>query len=108
MSATNELEMQDVISEALEMSYGQSHAAETIAERLDAAGYTKPRVITTEEELDELPVGSVVLSMVYVRQQGWPVAFQRWDSGDWHRGGRSSFTHPDNFLPATVLWEPKP
>lgn len=32
-----------------------------VADMLLAAGYRKPRVVTTAEELDALPVGSVVL-----------------------------------------------
>ena len=69
-----------------------------------AAGYRKPQQVTTAEELDALPVGSVVLSDPYRHHShGYPVAFQRWDTGNWHRGGRSSDTHPDYILPATVL-----
>ena len=66
----------------------------------------KPRTITTTEELDTLPVGSVVLSDKYLTHSDqWRVAFQRWNDGLWHRGGRLGDTHPDNFLPATVLHE---
>lgn len=42
-------------------SLSQGHA-EHLADALTRAGYTKPRVVTTVEELDALPVGSVVLS----------------------------------------------
>lgn len=83
------------------------HAAEDVL----TAGYRKPKPVTTAEELDSLPAGSVVLSDPYRYMVhggadcGWPVAFQRWDDGMWHRGARSGSTHPDNFLPATVLHE---
>lgn len=64
----------------------------------------RPRQVTTVEELNALPVGSVVLSDAYRHSiEDWPVSFQRWGDGDWHRGARSGDTHPDNFLPATVL-----
>jgi len=74
-----------------------------------AAGYRKPRTITTVDELDALPNGTVVLSESYRSGiDGTAVSFQRWYDGDWHRGARSGSTHPDNFLPATVLHEPEP
>ncbi len=66
-----------------------------------------PRTITTAEELDALPYGSVVLSAVYIAHHGQAISFQRWEDGLWHRGARSSHTHPDNFLPVTVLHEPE-
>ncbi|UYL88331.1 hypothetical protein SEA_EVEPICKLES_44 [Arthrobacter phage EvePickles] len=87
--------------------------APSAADKVLAAGYRKPRIITTTEELDSLPVGSVVLSDAYRYMVhggadcGWPIAFQRWDDKLWHRGARSGDTHPDNFLPATVLHEPE-
>lgn len=60
--------------------------------------------VATEEELDALPVGTVVLSdEVKHHEGGWAIAYQRWQDGDWHRGARSGSTHPDNFLPVTVL-----
>ena len=77
-------------------------------ERILAAGYRKPRTITTAEELDALLNGSVVLSTQYTGQSGQQISFQRWYDGDWHRGARSASTHPDNFLPVVVLYEPEP
>lgn len=65
----------------------------------------KPGRVTTEDELDVLPVGSVVLSDGKSFRGGFRMAFQRWDDGLWHRGARAGSTHPDNFLPATVLHE---
>jgi hypothetical protein len=76
-------------------------------ERILAAGYSKPRTITTVDELDALPNGSVVLSQVYRHYlNGMDISFQRWEDGLWHRGARSTDTHPDNFLPVTVIHEP--
>jgi hypothetical protein len=77
-----------------------------LAAAILAAGYRKPRTITTEAELDALPNGSVVLSEVYTAHHGQAISFQRWEDGLWHRGARSGSTHPDNFLPVTVLYEP--
>lgn len=100
--------------------YGSSHERHCGLEYLDdltkplaRAGYTRPRTVSTVEELDALPEGTVVLSDAYRYMMhggadcGWPVSFQKWPDGDWHRGARSSDTHPDNFLPASVLYEPE-
>ena len=83
------------------------HQARLKAEEvLEAA---KPRTITTAEGLDALPNGTVVLSESYHSDvDGTAVSFQRWYDGDWHRGGRSGSTHPDNFLPVKVLHAPEP
>ena len=67
-------------------------------------------VVNNVEELNKLPVGAVVLSEGYMaRQEGeeYPGVFQKLYTGDWHRGGRSSDTHPDYFLPARVLYLPE-
>jgi hypothetical protein len=104
-------ELQDLVGDAAERDDDDwfMDAANAIL----AAGYRKPRTVTTVAELDALPVGSVVLSDTYRYMVhgggdvGWPITFQRWDSGLWYRGGRSSDTHPDNFLPATVLYSPE-
>lgn len=76
-------------------------------ERILAAGFRRPRMVTTEAELDALPPWSVVLSTSYTSQGDHRISFQRWEDGDWHRGARCGSTHPDNFLPATVLHEPE-
>lgn len=90
--------------EVARKAQGQVEHYKTMAEHALAAGYRKPCQVTTEEELDALPPGSVVLSLSYLGQpSGQRISFQRWADGDWHRGARSGSTHPDNFLPATVL-----
>jgi hypothetical protein len=76
---------------------------DTAIDVLLAAGYRKPQQVATAEELDALPPGSVVLSASYMSQNDQRISFQRWDDGDWHRGARCGSTHPDNFLPVTVL-----
>ncbi|MGP9033657.1 hypothetical protein ACT17S_11365 [Glutamicibacter mysorens] len=66
--------------------------------------------VNSVEELDALPVGTVVLSTAYVAKQDgyeYPCAFQKLYTGEWHRGGRLSDTHPDYFLPARVLCHPE-
>ncbi|EMQ98366.1 hypothetical protein [Paeniglutamicibacter gangotriensis] len=62
--------------------------------------------ITTVEELDALPVGSVVLSDVYRYSLTYPnytVSFQKLYDDSWHRGGRASDTHPSVIIPARVI-----
>lgn len=70
------------------------------ADAILAAGYRKPRTITTAEELDALPEWSVVRS-----EQGTP-----WEkcAGFWAET-LGTGKHPASHiaLPATVLWEPK-
>jgi hypothetical protein len=88
------------------MDLGEA-AARFVDEELRSRGWVKPRTITTAEELDALPNGTVVLSIGYHSDvDGTAISFQRWYDGDWHRGARSGSTHPDNFLPVTVLHEP--
>lgn len=65
------------------------------------------KAIYTEEELGALPIGTVIISQVYGKGNGYQCSFQRIYTGNWHRGGRSDSTHPDYFLPATVIWEPE-
>ena len=67
-----------------------------------AAGYTKPRTISTVEELDALPVGAIV-------QDAYAVGCQRtnkWLHHEWERIGHANPHGP--YLPATVLYEPQP
>jgi hypothetical protein len=75
MSARNELA--DTIEGALDRSNGiiawAGPAQEEIAAAILAAGYRKPRIITTPRELEALPVGSVI----------WAFDFQAGDSNSW-------------------------
>ena len=59
------------------MAEGFADDPYAIADAILAAGYRKPREVTTPAELDALPVGSVVLD-------GWGTAYQKEadDDGD--------------------------
>jgi ribonucleotide monophosphatase NagD (HAD superfamily) len=104
MSARDVDDMEDAIDDLLMRRKSGKYIAQTIAN----LGYRKPRTITTAEELDALPIGSVVLSDTYRHfVDEWRVAFQRWSDGEWHRGARAICTHPDNFLPATLMHDPE-
>lgn len=79
-----------------------------IADRLIAAGYSKPRTITTAEELDALPVGSVVLhhGRAFQHYPAYPAPFdeyQKWKCGD--GGFVRSTKSGDMLLPALVIHE---
>jgi hypothetical protein len=82
-----------------------------LAVRLTAAGYRKPRIVTTAEELDALPVGSVVLhnGRAFQHYPAYPAPFdeyQQWKCGD--GGFVRSTKGGSSILPATVLYEPEP
>lgn len=73
------------------------HAADAVL----AAGYRKPRTITTAEELDALPEGSVILS------SGGDSA-QKDGVGYWYLwGGDIGLESAEVALPAMVLHEPE-
>ena len=75
-------------------------------ERILAAGYRKQRTITTEEELDALPVGSVIKDRdrdVCQRfRTGWRATIHEEHDDPW----LTDTLEVD--LPATVLYEPEP
>ena len=77
-----------------------------VADAILAAGYVKPRVITTLEELDALPRLSVVQVQVGKTAETW---IHEGRHALHFMGGRVA--HGDDrarFLPLTVLWEPTP
>jgi hypothetical protein len=81
---------------------------EAMADAILAAGYTKPRTISTVEELDALPVDSVVRSdmcNVYVKDYDLDDPSAIW----WVTAGAvSEYQSNRILLPATVLYEPTP
>ena len=79
---------------------------EHLADVLLAAGVTLPRRIETSEELDALPVGSVVedvYAAICIRLEADPLPY------DWMRVTTSVKGHSHRhrpYLPALVLWTP--
>jgi hypothetical protein len=74
------------------------------ADAILAAGYRKPRTITTVEELDALPAGSMILDSD-------PDALLRTESGGWysvHVGDHFPYSSSAITHPATVFHEPGP
>lgn len=79
-----------------------------IAKGLRDLGYSKPRVIETTEELDTLPVGSVVLhngrAFQHYPSHAAPFdEYQKWKCAD--GGFVRSTKDGSSILPATVLYE---
>jgi hypothetical protein len=80
----------------------REHRTEVFHEALAAAGYRKPCTITTTEELDEMPEGSMVRTDTgfYLKEalrhgiSTWVTTNERW-----------YFKTEDIALPATVLYE---
>lgn len=112
MSARDELK--DLVRHALLASapsdkYGLDAETEALLEAIPvadailAAGYRKPRTITTVEELDALPVGSVV-----IHDEGWGfiVAERHVSDRLWYVTGCREYIRPEALIPATVLFEP--
>lgn len=77
-------------------------SSKSMADELLAAGYRKPRQVTTVEELDALPIGAMVLDahgdVARRYRGGWRTMVSETDSDPW-------LTVPleDATLPATVL-----
>lgn len=72
---------------------------DTTIDVLLAAGYRKPQQVTTIEELDALPAGSMILDSD-------PDALLKTDSGGWlsiHDGDHIPYKNFSVTLPATVL-----
>jgi hypothetical protein len=70
------------------------------ADAILAAGYRKPRTITTAEELDALPLNTIILDA-----EGLPLHKDDSDRvEEWCYGDNAV----DVDLPATVLYEPQP
>ena len=79
------------------------------ADAILAAGWTKPRTITTVEELDTLPIGSKVVSAGYE----WTKNYQTNHTPGYEAEREVWFNVYDDFetseelsLPAAVLYEP--
>jgi hypothetical protein len=64
-----------------------------------AAGYQRPRTITTVEELDALPAGTIIRD---------PLPCIKWGSGMWGTFSGDSVGSNRIDFPATVLYEPQP
>jgi len=106
-------ELAKVIRESTKRSlFGERYAGvPEVADAILAAGYSNPRTISTVEELDQLPAGSVILRNGRAFQH-YPAhsapfdEYQKWKCAD--GGFVRSTKDGSSILPATVLYEPKP
>ena len=73
------------------------------ADKIIRAGWRPPaRTVTTVEELDALPVGSIV------RDDERAALDEKWDDDMWAEVGYEyTFSSSSIHTPATVLWEPE-
>lgn len=82
---------------------GDKHRA--TADAILAAGYRKPRTITTIEELNALPDESIVRT-----RHGDILELDEDRTGEWRNGYRPGwdigFIASEHDLPATLLWSP--
>ncbi|TQJ60500.1 hypothetical protein FBY30_2768 [Arthrobacter sp. SLBN-83] len=110
MNARDELAA--LAREAIYKPAASSLVTHDIADAILAAGYRKPRTITTAEELDALPVGSVVLRNGRAFQRFAPHrvnAFYEYKAWQCTDGGFVRSTKDGmSILPATVIHEADP
>lgn len=86
---------------------GPAHVATHVAATLLAAGYSRPRIITTKEELEALAHGSVIRSD---HRHYWVAHKEDGEGGNqgWAAAGTGRIPSDlSEWLPATVLHEPE-
>jgi hypothetical protein len=83
------------------------HYSYVIADELIVAGYSKPRPIRTIDQLDALPVGTVVIDGSGAGEVYRKLA--RADGVKWYEPSYAIHweSHELN-LPALVIWDPRP
>lgn len=91
--------------DAIPAGQGHSHMASHVAASLSAAGYSRPRIITTIEELQALPHGSVIRSE---HRHYWVAHKEDGEGGNqgWAAAGTGTIPDLTTWFPATVLHEP--
>lgn len=91
----NRDELADIVAD-----YDGWHPNEA-ADRILAAGYRKPRTITTEADLDSLPNGATIKTLI-----GGQPAGRAWGKIEGVWWGMALECPDAPVLPAVVLWEP--
>ena len=92
-----------IIYDVLDPQYGDFNMPDDAATAILAAGWRPPaRVVTTVEELDALPVGSVV------RDVERTALCEKWDGNMWADVAYEyTLSSSSIHLPTTVLYEPE-
>lgn len=83
--------------------FGPAQQDYKLADALLAEGYRKPRTITTVEELDALPTGSVILDPIGLSLHKNP--FTGWNASNGAKEITADMLQGEA-LPATVIYEP--
>lgn len=115
MTTTNEGTQRDELGQVINKALGDvtgiydtsENEDQRLADAILAAGYRKPRTITTVEELDALPLHGVI-----VDDAGDGIVYRkmdlRQDGVQWFEPGYLLNWDSDEItLPATVLYEPE-
>lgn len=95
--------------DVLPAGQGAAHVATHVAAALTAAGYVKPRQVSTVEELDALPGGTIIRDAKGI---GWQMFNKISDKPAWLPATRQEgFYFSSNLVeadrtPATVLYSP--
>ncbi|ORJ99853.1 hypothetical protein [Prescottella equi] len=95
------MNQQDELSNLIFESIRKSGSSAVAAEAVFAAGYSRPRVVETIEELESLPAGSVILDGDTVPYERVGSEWIGCDAGDVYRDGGLLR------LPATVVHLPE-
>ena len=96
-------QLAQIIYDTLNGRYGDFNMPDDAAEAILAAGWRPTaRVVTTVEELDALPVGSIV------RDVERAALDEKWDDNTWAEVAYEyTFSSSSIHTPATVIYEPK-
>ena len=95
-------QLAQIIYDTLNGQYGDFTMPDDAADKIIRAGWRPPaRTVTTVEQLDALPVGSIV------RDDERAALDEKWDDNLWAEVGYEyTFSSSSIHTPATVLWEP--
>ncbi|MCW2132902.1 hypothetical protein [Arthrobacter sp. VKM Ac-2550] len=98
-------QLAQLIDTTIEETYspGDDVMGADLAEATLAAGYRKPRTITTAEELDALPMDTVIRDADEYVWERWSLLSR---NNDWRCAGAPDLADDDIALPVTVIWEP--
>lgn len=111
MSARDDLAL--IVSEALENVTGIYDTTDDedckISDVILAAGYLKPRIVTTVDEMGALPVGSVVIDRegMSLQKTEFNLSGTGWNASNGTRDIEHDELERDCF-PAVVIYEPTP
>ena len=96
-------QLAQIIYDTLNWQYGDFNMPDDAAEAILDAGWRPPaRVVTTVEELDGLPVGSIV------RDVERAALDEKWDDDTWAEAGYEyTFSSRSIHLPAAVIYDPE-